>query len=128
MYNCSTAGGVDLSRQALGRFGEARAARYLESIGYQVVERNWRSRAGEVDLVALDADCLVFVEVKTRSSLNFGSPAAAISPAKLARLRRLAGAYLAERRPGVDKVRIDVVAVLTGGGPNRLQHFKAVQS
>ena len=116
----------DLSRRALGQFGENLAAKHLESLGCQIVERNWRHSQGELDLVVLDANCLVFVEVKTRSSWAFGAPAEAVGRTKLARLRRLAGIYLQENHPQVDAVRIDVIAITTGG-PNRcLEHFKGV--
>jgi len=117
---------VDLSRRALGQFGERQAARYLEGLGYHIVERNWRHRHGELDLVALDADCLVFVEVKTRSSVAFGRPAEAVDRTKMARLRRLAGLYLQAHPTKVGALRIDVVAITTGGGQRQLEHYKGV--
>jgi len=118
---------VNLSRRALGQFGEKLAARHLEALGCQIVARNWRKgRYGELDLVALDGDCLVFVEVKTRSTDAFGPPAEAVGRAKLARLRRLAGLYLQEDHPPAKTVRLDVIAITTGHGGRRLEHFKGV--
>jgi uncharacterized protein (TIGR00252 family) len=82
-------------RLELGRLGEALAATLLEAAGLRVVARNWRCREGEIDLVAAGPGLLVFCEVKTRRGQGYGSPAAAVTPAKQARLRRLAAAYLA---------------------------------
>ena len=100
------------AKDALGRRGEAIAARHLERSGFTILERNWRCTQGEIDLVAQDGDEVVFVEVKTRSSVDYGHPLEAITPVKLARLRRLAGAWCAEH-PGVAaRIRIDAVGVI----------------
>jgi putative endonuclease len=102
-------------KDAVGRFGEEVAAQHLTAAGLEIVERNWRCREGELDIVARDQGDLVFVEVKTRSSLAFGTPAEAISRAKLARLRRLALRWLADHRDldqFWDAVRFDVVSVV----------------
>src|SRR3954463_14175263 len=99
-------------KDALGRFGEDVAARHLERAGLVLVERNWRCREGEIDIVAVDGHVLVFCEVKTRSTAAFGSPAEAVSPAKLQRLRRLAALWLADHPGGWADLRFDVVAVL----------------
>jgi len=100
------------AKDALGRRGEAIAARHLVASGLTIVERNWRCTQGEIDLVARDRDELVFVEVKTRSSVAYGHPLEAITPRKLARLRRLAGAWCLAH-PGVTShIRIDAVGVI----------------
>jgi putative endonuclease len=82
------------ARRSLGAFGEAAVARWYEGKGARVVDRNWRVREGELDLVIADRRSLRFVEVKTRRSTRFGSPIEAITPAKAARLRRLVGLWL----------------------------------
>jgi putative endonuclease len=99
-------------RAALGRWGEDLAARHLTTQGMRVLERNWRCRHGELDIVAIQEDCLVVCEVKTRSGVGYGEPVEAVGRRKLARLRRLAGVWLAERPGGYARVRIDVVGVL----------------
>ncbi|MDR1442797.1 MAG: YraN family protein [Bifidobacteriaceae bacterium] len=115
------------SRQALGRYGEAVAAAYLVLKGWTVVDRNWRCRQGELDLVAQPAPgTLVFVEVKTRTSDNCGVPAAAVTARKLSRLRRLAAAWLAAHDRHAEAVRIDVVAVNTGPGGRSIEHLEGV--
>jgi len=115
---------------AVGAYGERLAARYLEDCGMQILDRNWRCDQGEVDIVALDGTCLVIVEVKTRRSLVFGSPAEAVTVAKASRLRRLAACWLAGHRSLVDSVcdiRIDVVGVLRPAqGPAQIEHLVAV--
>ena len=113
----------------LGRFGEDLASAHLERAGCVILDRNWRCRAGEIDIVARDGRELVFVEVKTRSSAAFGSPAEAITPAKAARLRSLALQWLVERRAAAEAsaygdLRFDVVSVLrTTDGP-QVEHVR----
>lgn len=103
-------------RRALGRFGEAYAARHLVDRGMVVLDRNWRCDAGEIDLVLRDGRVLVVCEVKTRSSTAYGSPLEAVTSAKAERLRRLAARWLAEHRLRPDEVRIDLVGVLAAPG------------
>ena len=97
---------------ALGRYGETLAARTLVAAGMVLLERNWSCPAGELDLVLRDGATLVVCEVKTRTSEDFGNPLEAITPAKLARLRRLADCWLEERGLRPSGVRIDLVGVL----------------
>jgi len=116
-------------RRALGTYGEQLAARYLADRGVQVVERNWRCAHGEVDLVARDGDCLVFCEVKTRRSVRFGDPVEAVDWRKMAKLRRLAAAWLREHDVRCARVRIDVIAILRPvDGPAVLRHVVGVGS
>lgn len=101
----------DTERRALGRWGEELAGRYLAERGMRVVDRNWRCRQGEIDIVAMDGECLVVCEVKTRSGTGFGQPVEAVTWSKYARLRRLAGEWLAAHPCRVADVRIDVIGV-----------------
>lgn len=112
-------------RRGLGRRGEDLAARHLAAQGYEILERNWRCGAGELDLVARDGACLAFVEVRTRRGQELGSPEESITAAKQARLINLAEAYLQEHEwPG--PWRIDVVAVEMDvrGRLQRLDHYE----
>jgi len=115
------------AKDALGRRGEAIAARHLVDSGLVIVERNWRCGQGEIDLVARDGRELVFVEVKTRSSVAYGHPLEAITATKLARLRRLAAAWC-EAHPGAhDRIRIDAIAVIAPhAGPIQIEHLERV--
>lgn len=101
---------------ALGRYGEQLAERWLTERGLVLLDRNWRLAAGplrgELDLVLRDRDAIVFAEVKTRSSLRYGLPAEALSPTKAARIRRLATAWLAAHDYPYLPVRFDVVAIV----------------
>ena len=102
-----------MAAKARGRFGENEAARWYLRRGYQVLDRNWRCTAGEVDLILLSSDVVVFCEVKARASSEFGGPEGAVNWSKQRRLRRLAAIWLAEVRPaGAVTVRFDVAAVL----------------
>ncbi len=99
-----------------GVAGEELAAEWYRRNGYEVLDRNWRVREGELDVVARRGRTLVVCEVKARRSDAFGSPLEAVTRAKQARIRRLAAAYLraAPRSLRVDTVRFDVAAVLDG--------------
>lgn len=119
-------------RKAIGVYGENVACAYLVGCGYEILERNWRCRDGELDIVALDAQCLVACEVKTRTSPRFGSPEEAVTPAKVRRLRRLVARWLSERpnpEPGgrPRAIRLDVVAVVVPAkGAATVRHLVGV--
>ena len=100
------------AKDAVGRYGEDVAEAHVRRRGWQVLERNWRCRDGELDLVALDGDELVVVEVKTRRSTAYGHPAEAVTAVKLARVRRLAAQWLAAHDVHPRSIRVDVIAVL----------------
>lgn len=104
------------TRAAIGALGEDLAVEHLRTLGMQVLERNWRCRYGELDIVAVDAvtRALVFVEVKTRTGDGFGGLPEAVTPQKVRRLRRLAGLWLAGQDEHWSAVRIDVIGVRIG--------------
>ena len=101
-------------RQALGAAGEALAATWYEANGYEVLDRNWRCREGEIDLVVRRARTIVFCEVKTRTTDAFGSPAEAVTRAKRERLRHLAAKWLDQSPVRPVGIRFDVASVLAG--------------
>ncbi len=111
---------MTLARQKLGRTGERLASKHLEKAGYQIIERNYRTRSGEIDLIAMDGEILVFIEVKTRSSNRFGDPLEAVTPAKCRQIARVALEYLSRGGYRGCPARFDVVAVLTGP-PDRVE-------
>lgn len=102
-------------RRRLGQDGETAAAAHLERLGWRILTRNWRPAdpgvRGEIDIVALDGDAVVFCEIKTRSGLGAGDPLEAVTPEKARRLRRLAQAWLAEHDRHYPVVRVDVIGV-----------------
>ena len=96
----------------LGKKGEQAAAEFIERIGMEVLERNWRGRSGEVDLIARDDGVIVFVEVKTRRATDKGHPEEAIGPAKQKKYIKLAGEYLAGLEDPEVEVRFDAISIL----------------
>ncbi|HET9256553.1 MAG TPA: YraN family protein [Pseudonocardiaceae bacterium] len=112
-------------RGELGKRGEDLAAEYLTSAGLVVLSRNWRCRDGEVDLVVTDGERVIVCEVKTRSGTGYGEPAEGVTPAKAARIRRIAAAWLRAYRVGWVEVRFDIVAVLCPpDGPVTVEHLR----
>jgi len=114
-------------RIALGQWGEQKAVEHLVAHGMEIVDRNWRCSLGELDIVAYDGRTLVMIEVKTRTSEAFGTPAEAVTSRKATRLRRLAAQWLREHGDRPLEVRIDVIGVLVPErGPWRLDHLRSV--
>jgi putative endonuclease len=121
---------VRVGNQERGRRGENEAVAFLVGHRFVILDRNWRCRAGEIDIVAKDGDELVFVEVKARSSLKFGHPFEAVTPTKLARLRVLAGLWREAHPLTAGTSRIDVISVLLGvdpgARPSQVEHLRGV--
>ena len=113
----------------LGARGEQLAVTHLTDAGLRVLDRNWRCREGEIDLVARDGDALVFCEVKARRGLGYGHPAEAVTPAKRRRIRLLAQRWLAAHDEHAPEVRFDVVGVLVRPQrPALVTHLRAAFS
>lgn len=114
-------------RRALGAYGETLAARHLVEQGMVLLDRNWRCRHGEIDLVLRDGRVLVVCEVKTRSTDACGTPHEAVDADKVQRLRRLAAAWLRAHEVHPTDVRIDLVAVVRPRrGPSALEHVAGI--
>lgn len=111
VYSGKSTGG----RKALGSAGEAAAVKYLQRAGYEIVETNYRTRTGEIDIVARDGQTCVFVEVKARSGLAFGRGAEAVDSRKRARIVKVAEEWLFENEVEDALVRFDVVALTRSG-------------
>jgi putative endonuclease len=109
----------------LGTQGERITAEYLKARGYHILERNFRCKGGEVDLIALDGATLVFIEVKLRRSLTRGAPLQAVTPVKEARVRKAAQVYLAYCGSIFNRIRFDVVAIMMSGKRTDITHLKA---
>ena len=102
-------------RRQLGDYGEDLAAAALQQQGYKILERNYVTSLGEIDLIARQGKVTVFVEVKTRTGSRFGNPQESVHRGKQAKLRRLADYYLKTKRLTGSPVRFDVVAVTLAG-------------
>ncbi len=101
------------ANKAVGETGEQRATEYLQKSGYTILERNYRSRGGEVDIVARDRDgCIAFVEVKTRQNLSYGLPQFAVTQRKQHQISKGALSWLTRNRMHGRAARFDVIAVL----------------
>ena len=113
-------------RVALGAYGERLAVRALVDAGLEILDRNWRCRQGEIDIVAATGGTVVVCEVKTRRGARFGPPAAAITAAKAERLHRLGAAWLAAHGRSGARLRVDVVSIVLSGRGQRVEHLSGV--
>ena len=102
---------MSLLTKLLGKEGEDRAARFLMKQGYRIIERNYRTRSGEIDLIALHEGAVVFIEVKTRTSNAFGAPELAVNPRKQQRMVKAALGYIKYNKLHQVPCRFDVVAI-----------------
>src|SRR5262245_2448562 len=115
------------AKDAVGAYGERVAARLLRDAGVELLDRNWRCPAGELDIVALERNMIVFCEVKTRRGDGCGTPEEAVGPAKVRRLRALAAAWLAAHPDRRGEIRFDVIAVRPQPrGPAAVRHLRGV--
>lgn len=113
------------AKDAVGAYGERVALLYLLDQGMSLLERNWRGRAGEIDIIMADGDAVVFCEVKTRRSEAFGLPVEALVPAKVSRMRRLAAQWLSEHGNGPVRARFDVLSIRPQpAGAAKVEHLR----
>jgi putative endonuclease len=114
-----------VSNKILGNYGESMAREYLMARGYRILEENFRTKLGEIDLIARDGEVVCFVEVKTRRSLAQGHPAEAVHPWKVRKLTQMALSYLKYRYRSVDvSARFDVVCIVRDGDNARIEHIE----
>ena len=114
------------ARRAQGDAAEERACRHLDRSGFTIVERNFRTRGGEIDIVARKGDVLVFVEVRSREVPDFGTPEDSVAPAKRRRIVATARQYLSKVPPSSwREARFDVIAIEGSGDAAVLRHYPA---
>ena len=102
---------MTIQRQQIGKKGEQRAVAYLKKNGYRILELNYRTRLGEIDIIAKDGKTIAFIEVKARRSSQFGNPKWAITPKKQRHMSMVALYYLKATRQNQEKARFDVVTI-----------------
>lgn len=110
----------------LGKVGENMAREYLMTLGFEIIDSNWHySKNCEIDIIAKDKDSIVFVEVKTRSSLNFGHPLEAIDQKKIKKIYIAALAYLEQTKIKYKNYRIDAISIIDIKNP-QIEHIKNI--
>ena len=107
----------------IGKLGEQEAKKYLTTKGYVILHENYRSRIGEIDLVAFYEDTLVFIEVKSRKSSKYGLPRESVTPYKQATIRKVAMLYIKHHQMQKSKIRFDVIEVYQEKTPWRIHHI-----
>lgn len=113
-------------RHIIGKIGEDLAVKYLEQIGYKVIERNFECRQGEIDIIALDKDEVIFIEVKTRTNIKFGNPIEAVNEIKQKHLLKAVKYYLYSRHLENEFIRIDVIEIYLYNHKYKVNHIKQI--
>lgn len=113
-------------RHEIGKIGEDLTVKYLQQQNYKIIERNFECRQGEIDIVAIDKNELVFIEVKTRTSIKYGKPAEAVNEIKQKHLIKAVEYYLYSRHLENEFVRIDVIEIYLYKNKYRVNHIKQI--
>lgn len=113
-------------RHEIGKTGEDLAVKYLEQVGYKVIERNFECRQGEIDIIAIDGNEIVFLEVKTRTNIKYGKPIEAVNQTKQKHLTKAVKYYLYSRHLEDEFVRIDVIEIYIYKNKYRVNHIKQI--
>lgn len=111
-------------KRRLGMQGEEKAVSYLTGHGYKVIGRNYHTRYGEIDIICAKGNDLIFVEVKTRTSLKFGHPEEAITPKKVDHLKKAALIFLSSMNQPYRQIHFDVITILIQDGQEKINHIK----
>lgn len=114
-----------MDSKQLGQLGEGRAADFLKQLGYTIVGQNFRTRFGEIDIIARDQNAYVFVEVKTRSNIQYGTPAEAVTRAKLKKIQRLIGDFVNKYQVKAP-IRFEVVTIIKGQTPRLIREIEFI--
>lgn len=113
-------------RHVLGREGENVAVEYLRKEGYKILERNFSCRQGEIDAIVLDEQYIVFIEIKSRTSIEYGLPSEAVTKRKLEHMIKTIKYYLHIRNLENENIRIDVIEVYVKEGKYQINHIKQI--
>lgn len=113
-------------RHEIGKLGEDLACKYLQDKGYKIIERNFEARQGEIDIIALDKNELVFIEVKTRSNISYGKPAEAVNEEKQNHIIKTIEYYIYSRHLEDEFIRIDIMEIYLWKNKYRVNHIKQV--
>ena len=113
-------------RHILGKNGEKVALEYLEKQGYTILERNFACRQGEIDIIALDGDYIVFFEIKSRTNIEYGLPSESVTERKIKHILKAASYYLYKHHLENANTRIDVIEVYVKGKSYKINHLKQI--
>ncbi|MEO5355916.1 MAG: YraN family protein [Nitrospirae bacterium YQR-1] len=112
-----------MNNVATGKQGEKLAGEFIKKLGYQILEKNYKNKIGEIDIIAKDGDCVVFIEVKTRLNDTFGMPVEAVNFRKIHKIKNTALIYM-KTLDNPAAVRFDVISVMIGAKQYQIEHIK----
>lgn len=115
-----------MNKRRVGIIGEKIAQGFLVNKGYEIIETNFYTKKGEIDIIAQKDGCIIFVEVKTRTSLNFGTPAMAVNATKKKHIKLVAKIFLYLNKLENFNVRFDVIEIFINDGKYRINHIEGI--
>lgn len=116
-----------MNKKRFGTIGEKIAQNYLKNNGYEIIELNYYTKKGEIDIIAKNKDCIIFVEVKTRKNNNFGTPAMAVNYTKKKHIKSVAKIFLYKKNEFANlEIRFDVIEVYINKGKCKINHIKSI--
>lgn len=115
-----------MNKRKFGIIGEKIAQDYLANKGYEIIETNYYTKRGEIDIICKKDNCIIFVEIKTRTSLKFGTPAMAVNYTKRKHIKSVAKMYLYLNKLNDSKIRFDVVEVFINEGKCKINHIEGI--
>ncbi len=111
-------------KKRIGNKGESIAEEYLKQKGYKIIQRNYRCRFGEIDIIAKDGNTVVFTEVRTKQNNNFGSPQESITPAKIEKISKASLSFIQEKKMAGFSYRFDLIAITFSQGRQNIEHIE----
>lgn len=113
-----------MDNKELGKWGEEKASAFLLKQGYEIIKKNYNTKIGEIDIIARINNILVFIEVKTRRTTNYGTPEAAVDINKQKKIRKVAECFILNYSQKYETIRFDVVSININKGKGKLRHYK----
>lgn len=114
-------------KKDFGKKGEELASKYLKNNGYEVINQNFRCKLGEIDLIAIKNNTIIFIEVKTRSNTKFGTPEQAVDSNKRKHILRTSQVFLAKNKLNNYDLRFDIISIYMNGNIYKIEHFKNIE-
>lgn len=115
-----------MNKRSFGKIGEKIAQQYLKNNNYKIIKTNFYTRVGEIDIICKENDCVIFIEVKTRTNFKYGTPAMAVNKIKMKHIKCAANIFLYINKLYKYNIRFDIIEIIIKGGKCKINHIKRI--